>query len=129
MSVLKMIGWPNDLAPMKIDRVLKQVVNKHHRCHDISSTCHFADLVGPNQGILKAGRITVPLTSCLTGLKYSVLQIKTKIVSCHMADSKPVKQEINVTVILPPLVFLGLTLPLLVCQTGVSPTKETLNEG
>jgi hypothetical protein len=33
------------------------------------------------------------------------LQIKTKIVSCHTADSKPVKQEINSTVILPPLVF------------------------
>ncbi len=26
-------------------------------------------------------------------------------VSCHTADSKPVKQEVNCTVILPPLVF------------------------
>jgi hypothetical protein len=33
------------------------------------------------------------------------LQIKTKIVSCHTADSKPVKQEVSSTVILPPLVF------------------------
>jgi hypothetical protein len=33
------------------------------------------------------------------------LQIKTKIVSSHIADSKPVKQEVNGTVILPPLVF------------------------
>jgi hypothetical protein len=33
------------------------------------------------------------------------LQIKTKIVSCHTADSKIVKQEVNSTVILPPLVF------------------------
>jgi hypothetical protein len=33
------------------------------------------------------------------------LQIKTKIVSSHTADSKPVKQEVNCTVILPPLVF------------------------
>jgi hypothetical protein len=33
------------------------------------------------------------------------LQIKTKIVSCHTADSNPVKQEVNGTVILPPLVF------------------------
>jgi hypothetical protein len=33
------------------------------------------------------------------------LQIKTKIVSSHTADSKPVKQEVNGTVILPPLVF------------------------
>jgi hypothetical protein len=31
--------------------------------------------------------------------------MKTKIVSFHTADSKPVKQEVNGTVILPPLVF------------------------
>ncbi len=36
------------------------------------------------------------------------MQIKTKIVSCHTADSKPVKPEVNGTVILPPLVFPGL---------------------
>jgi len=30
---------------------------------------------------------------------------KAKIVICHTADSKPVKQEVNGTVILPPLVF------------------------
>ncbi len=41
----------------------------------------------------KGGSITVLLTSCLTGLHLSVLQIKTKINSCHTADSKPVKQE------------------------------------
>jgi hypothetical protein len=35
----------------------------------------------------------------------SVLQVKTKIISCHTADSKPVKQEVNNTVILPSLVF------------------------
>ncbi len=45
------------------------------------------------------------MTSYLTGLDLSVLQIKTKIVSCHTPDSKPVKQEVNSTVILPPLVF------------------------
>jgi hypothetical protein len=33
------------------------------------------------------------------------LQIKTKIVSCHTADSKPVEEEVNSTVTLPPLVF------------------------
>jgi hypothetical protein len=43
----------------------------------------------------------------LTGLEKSVLKIKTKIVSCHTADSKPVKQEVNCTVILPLLVFPG----------------------
>jgi hypothetical protein len=58
-------------------------------------------------GNTKGGSITVPLTSCLTGLDYSVLEIKTKIVSCHTAVSKPVKQEVNGTVILPPLVFPG----------------------
>jgi hypothetical protein len=58
-------------------------------------------------GNTKKGSITVPLTSCLTGLDLSVLQIKTKIVGCHTADSKPVKQEVNGTMILPLLVFLG----------------------
>jgi hypothetical protein len=58
-------------------------------------------------GNAKGGSITVPLTSCLTGLDKSVLQIITKIVSCHTADSKPVKQEVNGTVLLPPLVFPG----------------------
>ncbi len=58
----------------------------------------------------KGGSIIVPLTSCFTGLDQSVLQIKTKIVSCHTAYSKPVKQEVNGTVILPPLVNPGSTL-------------------
>jgi len=61
----------------------------------------------PAPGNTKGGSITVPLTSCLTGLDKSVLQIKTKIVSCHTADSKPGKQEVNGTVMLPPLVFPG----------------------
>jgi hypothetical protein len=60
----------------------------------------------PLPGNIKGRRsITVPLTSCLTGLDWSVLQIKTKLVSCHTADSKPVKQEVNGTVILTHLVF------------------------
>jgi hypothetical protein len=58
-----------------------------------------------NAGKTKGGSITVLLTSCLTGLDRSVLKIKTKIVSCYTANSKPVKQEVNGTVILPPLVF------------------------
>jgi hypothetical protein len=56
----------------------------------------------------RGGSITVLLTSCVTGLDESVLQIKTKTVSCHTADSKPVRQEVNSTVILPLLVFPGL---------------------
>ncbi len=59
----------------------------------------------PYPGNTKGGSITVPLTSCFTGLDQSVLQIKTKIVSHHTTDSKPVKLEVNGTVILPPLVF------------------------
>ncbi len=38
------------------------------------------------------------------------MQIKTKIVSCHGADSKQVKQEVNGIVILPPLEFPAETL-------------------
>jgi len=55
--------------------------------------------------MLKGESVTVLLASCLTGLDESVLQIKTKIVGYHTADSKPVKQEVNGTIILPPLVF------------------------
>jgi len=36
------------------------------------------------------------------------LQIKIKIVSNHTTDSKPVKQEVNGTVILPLSVFPGI---------------------
>ncbi len=56
-------------------------------------------------GNTKGGSITVLLTSCLTGVDKSVLQIKTKIFSSHIADSKLVKLEVKGTVILPPLVF------------------------
>ncbi len=61
-----------------------------------------AYLINTKPGNTKGGSITVPLTSGFTG---SDLQIKTKIVSSQTADSKPVKQEVNSTVILPPLVF------------------------
>jgi hypothetical protein len=53
------------------------------------------------------GSTTVLLISCLTDLALSVLQINTKIVSSHTADSKPVKQAVNSTMILPPVVFPG----------------------
>ncbi len=62
------------------------------------STSHLSVYPGNTKG----GSITVPLTSCLTGLDLSVLQIKKKNVSCHKADSKTVKQEVNGTAILPP---------------------------
>jgi hypothetical protein len=66
------------------------------------------DIVLP--GNTKGESIAVLLTSCLTGLDKSVLQIKTKIVSCGKADSKPVKQEVNSKAILSPLVFPGNTI-------------------
>jgi hypothetical protein len=59
----------------------------------------------PEPGNTKGESITVLLTSCLTDWDESVLQIKTKIVSRHTADSKPVKQEVNGTLIHPLLVF------------------------
>jgi hypothetical protein len=71
----------------------------------LSSSTFGRRIVAP--GNTKGGSITVPLTSCLTGLDKSLLQIKTKIASCHADDSKPVKQEVNSTVILLPLVFPG----------------------
>jgi hypothetical protein len=55
--------------------------------------------------ITKGGNITAQLTFCLACLDLSVLHIKMKIVCGHTADSKPVKQEVNSTVIHPPLVF------------------------
>jgi hypothetical protein len=71
-------------------------------------------------GNTKGISITVPLTSSLTGLDQSVLLIKSKTVSCHTADSKPVKEEVNGTVILPPLVFPGLTMePLLLADLEI----------
>jgi hypothetical protein len=60
-------------------------------------------------GNTKEGSITVQSTFCLTGFDLSVLQIKTKIVNSHTANSKPVKEEVNGTAILPPLVFPGNT--------------------
>jgi hypothetical protein len=58
------------------------------------------------QGILK-GEVSMYCRPpvLLVCLYKSVMQIKTNIVSCQTADSKPVKQEVNGTVILPPLVF------------------------
>ncbi len=57
------------------------------------------------QGILKGGSITVPLTSCLTSLESAVWQLTIFAFIWKKGLSKPVKQEVNGTVILPPLVF------------------------
>jgi hypothetical protein len=51
------------------------------------------------------------------------LQIKTKNVSCHAADSKPVKQEVNSTVILPPLVFPAVAIERIASKTIIIQSK------
>ena len=51
-----------------------------------SSTLAFVLQLILSTGNTKGGGITVLLTSCLTGLDLYVLQIKTKIVSCHTAE-------------------------------------------
>ncbi len=56
-------------------------------------------------GNTKGGSITVPLTSCLTGLESAVWQLTSFVFICKTEYSKPVKQEVNGTVILPLLVF------------------------
>ena len=50
----------------------------------------------------------VPLISRLTGLKSAVWQLTIFVFISKTDQSKPVKQEVNGTVILPPLVFLGI---------------------
>ncbi len=71
-------------------------------CMNIADIC--------NQGILK-GEVSLyhwpPVWLVWISL---FLKIKTKIVCCHTADSKPVKQEVDGTVILPPLVFRAVTI-------------------
>ncbi len=56
-------------------------------------------------GNTKGGSITVLLTSCLTGLKSAVWQLTIFVFISKTDLSKLVKQEVNSTVILPPLVF------------------------
>ncbi len=53
-------------------------------------------------GNTKGGSIPVPLTSCLTGLESDVRQLKIFVFICNADKSKPVKQEVNGTVIFPP---------------------------
>jgi hypothetical protein len=58
-------------------------------------------------GNTKGGSITVPLTSCLTGLESALWQLTIFVFICKTDLSEPVQQEVNGTVILPPLVFPG----------------------
>jgi hypothetical protein len=54
--------------------------------------------------------------------------MKTKIVSCHTANSKPVKQEVNGTVILPPLVFPGWTVRQIGSQVNGQSDRWTVRQ-
>jgi hypothetical protein len=62
----------------------------------------------------KGGSITIPLTSCLTDLESAVLQLTFFVFICKTDKPKPVKQEVNGKMILPPLVFPGTINALLV---------------
>jgi len=53
-----------------------------------------------DQGTLKGGSITVPLTSCLTSFEMCVCAIQNSVHPAQRHISKPVKQEVNCTVIL-----------------------------
>jgi hypothetical protein len=70
-----------------------------------------------NQGIVK-GEVSLYYTVDLLFDWFGLVCFakKQKFVSCHAADSKPVKQEVNGTVILPPLVFPAVIVALI---TGV----------
>jgi hypothetical protein len=61
-------------------------------------------------GNTKGGSITVPLTSCLTGLESAVWLLTIFVFICKTDESKLVKQEVNGTVILPTLVIPDLSI-------------------
>jgi hypothetical protein len=89
-----------------LEHVLRDVIYFRDLCQDISFFKSGAwPAISHKPGNTKGGSFTVPLTSSLNCLDQPVLKIKTKIVCCQTADSKPVKQEVNGTMILPPLVF------------------------
>jgi len=60
----------------------------------------FKNVLNCLPGNTKGGSIPVPLTSCLTGLELAVKQLTIFIFICKTDYSKPVKQEVNGTVIL-----------------------------
>jgi hypothetical protein len=61
-----------------------------------------------NQGILK-GKYHCTINLLFDWFVLVCFANKTKLFSKHTADSKPVKQEVNGTVILPPLAFAAST--------------------
>jgi hypothetical protein len=61
---------------------------------------------GGDQGILK-GEVSLSIDLLFDWFGLVCFAKKTKNVSCHIANSKPVKQEVDSTVILPPLVLIS----------------------
>jgi hypothetical protein len=59
----------------------------------------------PKPGNTKGGSITVLLTSCFDWFGISCMTTDNFVFICQTDYSKPVKQEVNGTMILPPLVF------------------------
>jgi hypothetical protein len=70
------------------------------------------------QGILK-GEVSLYIDLLFDLLGLACFANKNKIVSCHTADSKAVKQEVNCTVILPPLVLPGFLQLTSDCKTHI----------
>jgi len=69
----------------------------------------------------EGGSITALLTSCSTGLELALGQLTIFVFICKIDQSIPVKQEVNGTVILPPLVFPGVSI---VCSTSLNRTNQ-----
>jgi hypothetical protein len=72
-------------------------------------------------GNTKEGSINVLLTSSLTGLESAVGQLTIFVFICKTDLSKPVKQEVNGTVILSPLAF-----PALMLQSENTTKEESI---
>ncbi len=97
------------------EKVCARTPNKESRHFKIFSILIFAKLLDddpfrgldaasflPTPGNTNVGCVTVPLTSCLTGLESAVWQLTIFDFIFRTDSSKPVKQEVNGTVILRP---------------------------
>jgi len=117
----------------RFKRRTKSLFEKFHHFKEIIWKWHFwrwltVHILMDTPGNTKGGSITVPLTSCLTGLEWAVGQLTIFVYICKTDYSKPVKHEVNWTVILPPLVFPAHTLTgSLTDTTHVFPTLSLLS--
>jgi hypothetical protein len=70
----------------------------------------FSGFVSVQPGNTKGGKYHCTIDLLFDWFGLVCFAYKNKKFSSHTADSKPVKQEVNGTVILPPLVFPGSTI-------------------